>query len=345
MKIGLLTYHHSFNYGAVMQSYATVKALQSLGHNVEFINIRQDEHRSLKHLVFLPKFILFDGFVKRFYPPETNLIKSYEDLCKEVTDYDILMVGSDQTWNPDISGDLCLAYFLKFGNPNMKRVSYASSFGFKEWPERHSDLLPKVEDALKSFDSISVREKTGQNMLKVTFGLESEVVLDPTMLHSNYDEIVGDIKPNNEICCYLLNRTKEQLSFARELGKELGKKPTIISNVYPFKGFHYVYPPSIEGWLRHIGGSEVVVTDSFHGVVFSLLYHRKFVVVTPDTGKLSRLIDLLKMVGLKDHFFLNADEALKSKIWEQNIDYGKVDAILDVQREKSWTYLTNCLSE
>lgn len=343
MRIGLLTYHNSFNYGAVIQSYATTRILKEMGHIVEFINIQQSEDRKIKHLVFLKKTIQFNRFMRNYYPMQTQRFYTIDELRAYCFDFDCLMVGSDQTWNPAISREKCIAYFLDFGSPTIRRISYASSFGFSAWPSEFNHLVPEVRNALDHFDSISVRESSGQRILKEVFSKNSSLVLDPTMLHRDYSEITGDIKYNGEICCYLLNRTSEQLNFAKFLGREYNMKPTMISNVYPLRGFHYVYPPSLQNWLKHIGGAKLVITDSFHGVVFSLLYHRNFVVITPDNGRTSRLYDLLSSLGLENRFFTDYTKIVDSKIWESSIDFESIDTMIESQRQHSIAYLKSAL--
>ncbi len=343
MKIGLLTYHHSANYGAVMQTYATCRILKELGHEVEIINIRQVEKRKLRHIIFIPKYRNFNKFMTNFYPKQTKLITSFEELQAKEFDYDCLLVGSDQVWNPNISQDKCMAYFLDFGKPKIKRISYASSFGISQWPSDKEKLGESVRSALQRFDSISVREKTGQDLLSQYFGVESQVVLDPTMLHSNYDEIVNNISDNNRIVCYLLNRTKEQLKASRYISKSIDTRALILTSVYPVYGLEYVYPPSIEDWLKYIGGAKLVVTDSFHGVVFSLLYKRNFVVFAVNNGRNSRLLDLLKMFGLENRYFTSLAELESSDIYNKYIDYTSVIRILNDKREESLTFLTNSL--
>ena len=339
MKIGLITYHYSQNYGAVMQTYATCRALKELGHNVEIINIRQEEKRKLRHLVFIPKYLKFNAFMNKYYPTQTPLIHNINELRRLQLDYDCLLVGSDQVWNPLISGDRCLAYFLDFGHKDIKRISYASSFGISSWPESRNYLMKDVYKALHSFDNISVREETGQTLLKNLFKVSSQVVVDPTMLHTDYSEIVDNINETEDIVCYLLNRTEEQLSASRYIGKELNTIPHLITSVYPILGFNYIYPPSIEKWLKYIGGAKLVITDSFHGVVFSLLYRRNFVVFAVDNGKNSRLLDLLNKVGLEGRYFTSLDCLKKSKIYNQAIDYKTVQTIIDKKRKESLDYL------
>lgn len=339
MKIGLITYHYSQNYGAVMQAYATCRVLKELGHEVEIINIRQKEKRKLRHIVFIPKYKLFDAFMNKYYPSQTSLIHDMDDLKKRQFDYDCLLVGSDQVWNPMISGDKCLAYFLDFGNKKMKRLSYASSFGISLWPKEKNYLLQDICKALHSFNNISVRENTGKTLLKTLFKVDSQVVVDPTMLHTDYNEIISDIDETEDIVCYLLNRTKEQLNASRFIGNKLEKTPKLITSVYPILGFNYIYPPSIEKWIEYIGGANLVITDSFHGVVFSLLYKRNFIVFAVNNGKNSRLLDLLKMVGLEKRYFTSLEALKSTDIYKHNIDYSKIIPLIEYQRSQSLDFL------
>lgn len=344
MKIGLITYHHSNNYGAVLQSYATYKALSMLGHEVELINIRQTEKKKIRHVVFGLKNLQFKMFMRKFYPKETPYIDNIQSLKKIKFKYDCLLVGSDQVWNPNISQDKCLAYFLDFGPNSIRRISYASSFGISIWPPSKEYLIPDITKALQRFYQISVRENTGKELLLNKFNINATVVVDPTMLHYDYSEITGDIKYNQDIICYLLNRTKEQFEISKYISAKLNTPLKLISNIYPIKGFKYVYPPSIKKWIQYIGGAKFVITDSFHGAVFSLLYKRNFIVVAVENGRNSRLIDLLKTVGLENRYITNLNEA-KSLIDKLgNIDYSKIDPIINANRKHSWDFLKNSLA-
>lgn len=343
MRIGLLTYHHSANYGAVMQSYATCRALKELGHEVEFLNFQQDEKRSNSSIIFYFKIKAFDRFMTAFYPTETKILQSMDDLNAIASNYECLVVGSDQVWNPEISKNKCLAYFLDFGGADMRRISYASSFGISKWPEQYQSLLPSINSSLHKFCSISVREETGKHLLNSLFKLNSQVVLDPTLLHADYKEITGNIVNNDEVICYLLNRTKLQLEKAIGLSKSLGKTPKMISTIRPTLGFRYVYPPSIETWIKYIAGAKFVITDSFHGLAFSLIYNKQFIVISPNNGKNSRLKDLLKSVGLEDRYFDENDTILYRELQNRKIDYDVVNSKLDTLKEVSWNYLRSAL--
>jgi hypothetical protein len=164
------------------------------------------------------------------------------------------------------------------------------------------------------------------------------------MLHSSYAEITSSIILNHRIVCYLLNRNDCQLDMARYLSYKMGIPARMIFNGYPLRGFEYCYPPAIKGWIEQIGGAEIVVTDSFHGLVFSLLYHRQFAVIPIANGLSSRLLDLLDLVGLKDHVFTSQEELEKNmEVLQRPIDYERVDRILAIYRKQSIDFLRNVL--
>lgn len=343
MRIGLLTYHNSTNYGAVMQCYATCRALRELGHDVELINFCQDEKKSSRSFIFYFKVKNFFRFMDERYPKLTEPIDSIEALKKRTMNYDCLMVGSDQVWNPQIARDKLESYFLNFGNEDMRRVSYASSFGIGEWPKDKNELVPIIKQNLLRFNAISVREETGKQIIVNQFGLQSEVVLDPTLLHHDYNELTGQISPNQQFVCYLLYRSPKQLDAVKQLAAKFDKKPRMISTIHYVKGFTYTYPPSIENWLRYISGAELVVTDSFHGLAFSLIYNKQFVVISPNNGRNSRLVDLLKLAGLENRHFFDDEVIPYERILNERIDYQEVNKRLNVMREKSWNFLRNAL--
>ena len=343
MKIGLITYHFSVNYGAIMQCYATCRALKELGHEVKIINLRQEEKHGIKHVFSLYKDKTLVRFMNEYYPEQTELYHSYEELKKAKMDYECLLVGSDQVWNPFISKDKCLAYFLDFGSKECLRVSYASSLGLEKWPKEYVQIKDKVKQALLQFDFISVRERAGQKLLANEFDIQSQLVLDPTMLHESYPEIVDTIPERNDIICYQFNRRAEFKQTAKFISKQINAPLRTITNVYPIPGFRYSYPPDVENWIKKLAGARFVITDSFHGLVFSLLYKTPFVVFATPNGKNSRLENLLELVGLSDRYVVNYDPEELEAILNRTIDYEKVHAILKEERIKSWNFLKNAL--
>lgn len=348
MKIGLLTYHHSANVGAMLQTYATCKALETLGHDVVLVDVRQPErvHSGLsKYVAGVVNFkrdIGFRSFRRDFYPQLTRRYSSVDELQDSSPEVDCLVVGSDQTWNPDISKEMVMAYFLDFGPDNARRFSYASSFGLSAWPNG-SALTGEVCRALKRFDGISVREKTGLSILEDTFGLTGTVVVDPTMLFGSYDELTGVIPQRNELLCYKLERNAD---FYRNIGavKDLSGMPArLLNNSYPVKGLRYIYPPTPREWIRRIAGAGFVLTDSFHGTVFSLLYKRNFAAVRNGNGKDSRIVDLLESIGLGDRVYDSVAAMASGKSWLAPIDYTYAEKRISAMREASWEYLRSVL--
>ena len=345
MKIGLLTYHHSSSYGATLQTYATCKVLEQLGHKVTIINLALAEYSfSWKSIPVIPNRIFRKYLWKKIYPPLTQCFETSEALREAKFDFDILLVGSDQVWNPEISKDLCLSFFLDFGGEGVKRISYASSFGLARWPLNHEHLLPKIKTTLQKFNAISVRERTGQQMLKDYFGLDAKIVLDPTLLLSDYSKLMGTAKANNKLICYIMNHTPQQLNKVREFAAFMGEKPYQMASIRPFNGFKYIYPPTLPQWLRNISGAKYVVTDSFHGLVFCLIFHKQFVVITPDNGLNSRMQDLLKLVGLEDRLYNEQDNINYSLLLCNKIDYSIIDKVLDDVRIESIHFLNDALN-
>lgn len=350
MKIGLLTYHHSVNNGAVMQTYATCRALRELGHDVVIVDIRQPEgnHTGLTKLITDAVYLKRDADLRRFqseyYPPLTRRYYSVEELRRDPPEVDCLLVGSDQTWNPDISGEMAMAYFLDFGADGIRRISYASSFGRSEWPA-DSPITHPVKSALGRFSSVSVRESTGQRILRETFGTDSVIVTDPTMLFCDYDEISGPVAERKELVCYKLERNQDFYGAIEGVKRMACLPARLLNNSFPVKGLRYTYPPGVKEWIRRIGGASFVLTDSFHGVVFSLLYKRNFVAIKSNNGKDSRIVDLMSQLGLQNRLYDSTGALLNDGSWRKPIDYSLVDPVLYQMRAQSWDYLKTSLSD
>ncbi|MBO4602831.1 MAG: polysaccharide pyruvyl transferase family protein [Salinivirgaceae bacterium] len=348
MKIGLLTYHHSSNIGAMMQTYATCRALKEMGHEVVIVDIRQEEdHRQglgglASNMIFFVRNQKYKAFKNTFYPPLTRRYYSVDELRNSPPKVDCFMVGSDQTWNLDISKEIAMAYFLDFGEKTMRRISYASSFGKDYW-NSSSSLTEEVNHALHRFNSISVRERTGVQICKDAFGLKAELVVDPTILFDSYPEIISDIPEMKETVCYKLNRTPDFYKRIIDLKQTMGCPIRMLNNAYPVKGMKYTYPPSVEEWIRRIGGARFVVTDSFHGVVFSLLYQRQFVAIKNNNGRDSRYVDILTELGLENRLFESVEDMIKSHPWDNIINYKEVNFKMEQLRQESWKYLAQAL--
>ena len=354
MKIGVITYHKELSQGATFQAYATYRAIKELGCDVEVIDL---EHKNksprpgwqvfLLNIYMSLSYFRQWKFRRRFYPPRSRHYKDLAELRSNPPVIDAACVGSDQTWNLNIATRKNMpAFFLDFGPENMPRFSYASSFGYSKWQIDDMDETLRIGRVLKKYVGLSVREKTGQQILNDTFGLDANLVCDPTLLHASYEEFTEGVTQKNEVVCYSLAVSyKPRLQALKDISDFVGAPMRWMGKPFYVKGTKYTYFPDVLRWFRLIASSRFVLTDSFHGTVASLLCHKPFVVLYDENGLSSRLIDLLTMVGLNNRIFFNYEEFSKSNIWKEEIDYEEVEKKLSIIREQSWQYLKTVISK
>lgn len=347
MKIAVITYHYSNNKGAFMQAYALCKFLRDQGHDLRLIDVRQEEDASFGIIGKVVKGIIVGRRLNRdinnYYPPFTRRYYSSEELRDDPPIADCYIVGSDQVWNPNISKDLMLSYFLDFGPSKTKRVSYASSFGLAEWNIKNDETNEHIRNLLHSFDALSVREIEGQQLCEREFGLLPVVVLDPTFLNDDYSEIIGTVKPRKEILCYKINKTNDFWENAPKLSKQMNLPLALLNYNFPHKGFKYIFPPTLKTWMRRIASAEFVVTDSFHGVAFSILNKKQFAVTLNHNDRDSRLINIIHQFSLEDRLYDSVEEMIKDKCWEKKINYSSLDEIVSIKRKDSQDFLIKAL--
>lgn len=347
MKVSIITYHDEDNYGATLQAYATYRAVKELGYEPEIINLHMKHKISLpSKLVFGLKRCRFNSFRKRYMPNKTRIYTSVDQLRENPPVSDVYLVGSDQTWNPTISKDYALAYFLDFGKDNQKRISYASSFGTNTWIDSNVAKKDNVKMLLSRFSTLLVREDKAVEICKNVFGLNARQVVDPVLLFPSYPELTGKIKQTKEIVTYKILNDPEFYSRAVELGRHFGCDIRSIGSMRCLKGIKTAYPERIEKWIENIASARYVFTDSFHGTVLSLLYHKQFVIYVGDKRKMTRITSLLGMLGMTDRIFSNADSLnnIAEKMSTQ-IDYSYVDEVLNKQRAMSFELLNKAIGD
>ena len=348
MDIALLTIWHEKNYGAELQAYATIKVLQQLGHKVEMIDIRLSDIRYRnfnQHIVdFISYFGQDDRSFRRFWKthiPVTRRYKSIDELINNPPHADVYLVGSDQVWNPDITKELAKVFFLNFGPNNITRISYASSFGKEKWT--HSCLSEFCCRQLENFRSLSCREESGVLLLKKEFNLKAKCVLDPTLLLEDYNDLIGDYHEDSTLVYYPLSSDEELENYSKLLATNLGLRPinnrkiTLLAGCIPWTRV------SIEEWVRNIAQAQFVITRSFHGLVFCLLYKRQFAILQSRNGRGDRLLNLLKLVHLEDRLYSDVNAISKSMPWNRKIDYTEITKIITVKRQDSLQYLKTTL--
>ncbi len=350
MRISLLTIWHGRNFGAELQTYATVRTLQEMGHETTVIDYRLcDESPSLFTPSGLanamervsPQNRMFEDFREQL--PTTKHYISLEQLMEDPPQADVYLVGSDQVWNPEITRCRAKTYFLPFGGDDVVRASYASSIGGDKW-NGDEDLTAYAQSHLRRFKAVSCREQSGCSELKRALGIDATEVLDPSLLRHDYAELTGEMNATGHLVYYALYDCPPLLKAANEVGRILGmevqsaNESTLLLGSIPWRR------TPIAEWIRRIAGAGFVMTHSFHGMILSLLYHRPFAIIyTSKDGRQGRLLNLLESLGLTDRFFASAEDAVASRIWEKEIDFDEVDRRLDALRAKSVDFLSNVL--
>lgn len=349
MNIKLLTIWREMNYGAELQAYATVKILQQLGHHVEMINIllsdqsKPNINGKIGKVIssFGPAQAKFDGFWAK-HIPVTRRYYSVEELKKDPPEADVYLVGSDQVWNPDITKSFAKLYFLDFGDEGIRRVSYASSFGTPNWTA--NQLTDDVKKLLNRFSYLSCREQSGVEILNNTFGLSSSLVIDPTLLFADYSELTGTITQQSSLVYYPLDDDPDLMAYSVDLSKRLDLK--LVNNKWSTKvlGAFTWDRVSIEEWVKNIAEAQFVITRSFHGLVFSILYRKPFAIIANRNNRGTRIINLLDLLGLSDRYYDSFQACDEAQPWNKPIDYDIVHARLEHLRQDSIDYLKKRLA-
>lgn len=340
MKIGILTHPLKTNYGGILQCYALCTVLRRMGHQPVIIDRRHDRGPLLWRIC---RKILKALKVPRYNPPVNEkgkrikpfIDKEFEILppvdsnrkmrkCCGQNKLDAVIVGSDQVWRRDFALKFGWNYFLDFVPDNVIKLSYAASFGLDQWVYTSSDAL-KIKNLLSSFSGVSVREKDAVILLRNNIGIEADCDIDPTLLLKNedYDRIAAE-RPISKPYVFIY---------------WLGKKSDIVDEIerYRIKGYEIItvflrddkIELGIGEWIAAIKYADCVITDSFHGCVFSILYNRKFKIYKNSSGGVSRLSTLFEMFGIKESTNL--------------ISVENVDSILKPYRQKAADYVLKSL--
>ena len=344
MKIALLTIHAADNYGATLQAYATQKKLVQLGHQVEIVDLDiPNPYSKLKGVLLYPKHLKFKRFRKKHYHHLTKHYRSLSNLQENPPVADCYLVGSDQTWNPEITRDKARAFFLDFGDDKVIRACYAPSFGMQKWEQNPFIDTDEAKKLLHRFDLISVRESDGVRMLDETFGINNVTqVIDPVLHFDDYSELVGEVEQTDDLVVYKLTNDEGFYQKARQVAKDLKSNARSIGSIRRIEGMKCGYPEGVEEWIRRIAGAKYVMTDSFHGMIFSILYQRQFILYARTPKLISRMVSILSLLGIADRIVPGDASAgeIKTKLLEP-IDYQTVHERLVELRKSSVDFLMN----
>ena len=368
MKIKTITCHNVYNYGASLQAYALQEYLLSLGHDVEIIDYRPDYMRVHYDFWYVPKsshyynramkskffrFLLCCYFARKRYATYGRKLKfdiftrkylhltkrylSYQDLIVSPPDADIYIAGSDQIWNCALPNGRDAAYFLQFGIGKIKRISYAASFAIPEIPETYKET---VKEWLRSFDAISVRERTGLKILE-SICKKGVEVLDPVFLLEKSDWVKfsneGKVRIKNKyILVYDLyvndgRLEQEAKRLSSKYNLEIVAVDALIKCQYAKKNISNAGP---QEFVRLVAGAEYVVTNSFHATAFSIIFNRPFAVYY-NYSNISRISDILSILGLNNR--------LNSDLPDYDVNWQDVNILLEHTREKSIHFIASNL--
>jgi len=395
MTVGILTQPLTNNYGGLLQAYALQTIIERMGHEVVILNRPMPFVPDTANDAFIPsairfvkncvKFLMRKPIIKVYHEllpqqhivanrlteifvvtyhhksPDFSTTESLAVYCRK-HGIEAFVVGSDQCWRPMYSP--CLPnYYLDFAKDwNVKRISYAASFGVDYW-EYSNDETRLCATLAQKFDAVSVREESGIALCKDYLGVDAVHVLDPTMLldAEDYNRLVQDFDlkifnialkhrvkttidvKDKKLFCYVLNMNEQKRDFIQTVSKLKGLTPVECmpkdfraQEVFEICPDDCTFPP-VELWVQSFRDAELVITDSFHGTVFSIIYNKPFWVLgNPDRG-MSRFHSLLKMFGLENRL-VSIDKFDNIDI-DASIDWSEVNARREELKQKSLSFL------
>lgn len=380
MRIGILTLPLNTNYGGILQAYALQTVLRKNGYDAMQINIVHPNRQILNISKIITKNILKKyllgrkdiksiiplgitkkdksiisrhtlEFIQKYINPTSNIYNTKKKLKKiGEHNYDALIVGSDQVWRKIYARDLLYTYFFDFiSEERIRKVAYGASFGVSEWQFTKSETK-KLYKLIKKFDAVSVREDSGVELCEKYFDINPLHVIDPTMLldakeYVQISENEGAVSPSGDLLVYYLDQDNERKQLIQIIEKEKGYAHYSIEpkNEVDNESGNLVYPP-VTDWIKGFIEASFVLTDSFHGVVFSILFNKPFIVYGNIKRGMTRVSSLLNMFELTDRLILSINDLTIEKL-NENIDYKKINGILKYERQKAISFLFKALMQ
>lgn len=350
--VAILTLPFEPNYGWILQLWALYSFLQSKGFDVTVIDRRWNDNNPsiIKEILRFFYYNLFahsfTSFFRKMHLSPTLRNSSSLHNYVEKKHFDVIIVGSDQVWRIENTRDADLNYFLDFTKDiQIKRIAYAASFGKDVWKGGQNETTI-IKDLLNSFDLVSVREQSGVEICHQLFNIEAQHVLDPTLLlnEKDYSMLIKDTRTqyDNYIATYLLDFTQEKRQVLACIQKSFSINK--IVSLYPKSISRFNNYKSIETWLRTIRDSKFVIIDSFHGMVFSIIFHKQFLVIGNKKRGLTRFISLLKSLGLENRLITDDVNPKRiNSLLSSPVDYNVVESKLAILRDYSINLLCNSI--
>ena len=371
MKIGILTFHRAINYGAVLQCYALCEYLTGMGHDVDVIDYRPEYIEKYRRTIPLydiknrkgiigklkqtiSSFLSMSGRIEArkrfdsFLSQNFSFSKPFTSNKAFPKGYDLIVFGSDQIWSPQICNGYDPIYWGQFSHKNTRLVTYAASLGGHNQLNKNEWEI--VGRYLQSFSNISVREQQLQNDLQNRLGIASELVVDPTILVKEelFERVVEKPKnlPENYVLVFSVAPTDNLMGFAEKIASQTGSvivkisanKPTFVGSAHNESCL--TANPTVGEFLGWFKYAKCVVTVSFHGTVFSVLFRKDFYSLANYMQ--DRAEQLLESIGLADRL-QKSDRATLDNLIFKHVDYTDVDEKLKSIRKKSIEYLNKSI--
>lgn len=345
-KIGITTFYNTLNYGAFLQCFALQKKLEEKYNAsiIDYSNADIDKNYKLVKTNNLKKMVKSLIYIKDNLKRKNNFnkcIKEYFPLTSKDDKYDIVVAGSDQIWNKELTNGLDEIFTLKYFN-NTKKISYASSIGNEKLITENKD---EYKNLIENIDIVSVREESAKEELQKITKKDIGVNLDPTMLLSReeWDKYTKENNINEKyIFSYFIGVNQENYN-ALDLFSDLTKLKVLSYSEHPKEKniLKKCYSDGPIDFITKIKYAEYVFTSSFHGTVFSIIFNKQFICMLPKKRP-NRLINLLTKLGLEDRIIKNIDD-LKEFDYKKQIDYKKVNKKLESLRNQSANWLEKAI--
>lgn len=317
-KVGILTFHNTVNYGAMLQTYALQSYVNGKGVECEVIDYRNDALEKIERPMKLfaqrsPKGVLkyfkchryqvrkwdrFEAF-RRENVKMSEGVYTKADIASADGEYGAFIVGSDQVWNGEITnGDR--TYFLDFVKDDSKKYAYAASFGFEKWPEGERDAAIGYID---KFKAVSVRERQAKALIDAELGKgRADVVCDPTLLisKSDWEKFENSEALRDCIVVYMIDFCKEVFDFIRGLADKTGCKVVYVHDaIRSQSGMINSRDDTVEDFISMIKNARYVVTGSFHALCMSLVLEKQiYYTLNSKSNRNSRLVNLTEAAGI-----------------------------------------------
>lgn len=372
MKIAVLTLPLSNNYGGNLQAYALMQYLKKLGHDPVFIDLVKPMNpaqnflsvfkSTVKHLAYsvpvLGKKISSARdisvhskyFIQKYIRPATIQIRGDDEFSKlDSYNFGGIIVGSDQVWRLDYVGPYIKAFFLEFAkNNNQVKIAYAASFGVDCW-QFDQDMTTQLKGLIHKFDLVTVREDSAVKLCKAYFDVNSSHVIDPTMLleKEDYLQLIkreNTLKTHGNCMVYVLDASEEKQALINRIAIE-GSFVTFTVNALSKKqgdsAANRRFPPTTD-WLRGFMDAEFVVTDSFHGMVFSIIFNKPFIVIGNKQRGFARFSSIARMFNVESRVLESVGQ-YNSSLLVQPLNWNSINQRLTEHRLKAHLLLSTHL--